>query len=323
MNVEDFLSQWGNPLVDSFELHTSGSTGEPKPILLSKNKLILSAQLTFRALDLQNGKIYACLPMQKVGGFMQLVRSRVWNWDIQVVAPQSDPMISLDTTHDCTFVSLVPFQLKTILEKPTSVLKLSRFQTVLIGGEGFDASLIPFELFPNTKFYHTYGMTETYSHIALRTLSPYALNERFYPLPHIQLGLNPNNGALQIQSPFSEGMLQTQDAAVLHEDGSFELLGRLDFVINAGGLKLYPETIEREIAQTRLLKQEFAVVGVEDFHLGQVPMLLVTQLVSPDIWSALKTQLTRFYMPHHQKKVDQIPRLPSGKIDRIKLSGLV
>jgi len=323
MTYEDFLREWEDPQQDFFMLHTSGSTGQPKPILLTKNRLILSAELTYKALALQKGKIYACLPLEKVGGFMQLVRSKVWNWDMQVVAPQSDPMEGLDAMHDCTFVSLVPFQLKTLLDKPASVQKLSRFQTVLIGGEGFDASVIPFDLFPHTRFYQTYGMTETYSHIALRELDPQKQSERFYPLPTIKLSINPGNSALQIDSPFSEKILQTQDAAILFEDGGFELLGRLDFVINSGGLKLHPETIEKEIAQTRLLAQDFAVVGIADLRLGQVPLLVVTQQIPPDIWEELKSKLPRFFMPHHQKIVNSIPRLPSAKIDRMKLIALL
>ncbi len=90
-------------------------------------------------------------------------------------------------------------------------------------------------------------MTETLSHIALRRLNGPAASEHYHPFSSVHLSLSPEN-TLVIEAPLvCADILQTNDIARIHPDGSFSILGRKDNVINSGGIKIQAEEIEKKL----------------------------------------------------------------------------
>src|SRR5690606_30000600 len=93
--------------------------------------------------------------------------------------------------------------------------------------------------------WQTYGMTETVSHIALARIAKEQLV--YTTLPGVEIGLD-MRGALWVKSPMSGvEKVQTNDLVELKTDKHFVWLGRTDFVINSGGIKLHPELLEQKL----------------------------------------------------------------------------
>ena len=144
---------------------------------------------------------------------------------------------------------------------------LSQAHSILIGGGslGFE---VPDVI--SSKLFHTYGMTETYSHIAYRRLD----SDYFYPLATVDLDVN-EESCLKIKCALTEGKwLQTSDV-VAFKNGGFKILGRNDHVINSGGLKLHPEVMEAEIlADNPYAYHSFFIGSIKDSVLGEKGVLV-------------------------------------------------
>ncbi len=305
---------------ETFNLLTSGSTGPPRTIRFDRAFIESRARITAAALNLRpHQNALLCLPVERAGGFMVLMRALVLPLDLVIVPPTAHPLAdpALPPIH---FAAFTPYQVKKILDQ--SPERLAAVHTVIIGG-----APIPVEVerrlrrMPNT-IYHTYGMTETLSHIALRNIT--RGERRFRPLPDVALTLR-DNGTLQIAFPTWDYAVDTRDVVSLHADG-IEWKGRLDHVINSGGIKIYPDVLEQKIADVprirewrRKLNLEFYVVGKPHPELGQSVALVYSarRFISTEEWkSALTAALSRYEIPrsYHYKKA--LKRTDNGKIIR-------
>ncbi|MES2618476.1 MAG: AMP-binding protein [Bacteroidota bacterium] len=276
MNAElakDFINKW-QAGETNFHLTTSGSTGPPTQILLEKKKMQWSAANTASVVHpLPSDSLLCCLPCSKIGGLMMLVRAMEWGIPIEVIEPVANPFTERRT---CTIVSLAPMQLFHVLSNKDSVEHLKTVRIVIIGGGELSAKLenmIADNAFSNTVFYHSYGMTETYSHIALRTINGKDSTQYFVPFSDVTVTKDSNNCAV-IQLPFENQPLQTTDIIALYPDRTFEVLGRSDFMINSGGVKLQPEQIERAIANTLRPEHLFIISSEKDEVLGNKLILI-------------------------------------------------
>jgi O-succinylbenzoic acid--CoA ligase len=152
--------------VADFSFQTSGSTGVPKIINLSKDQLIQSAETTLSHFSIKPGaRFLLCIHPQFIGGAMQVVRAYVNQGQLDVLAPER--ILDIDhTKYD--LVSMVPLQLNKLYKDLKS--HLNDFNHLLIGGATMDPKLeqkIASDTSIITKIYATYGMTETASHIAV------------------------------------------------------------------------------------------------------------------------------------------------------------
>ena len=123
-------------------------------------------------------------------------------------------------------------------------------------------------------------MTETVSHIALAQIGEGDLE--YQALPGVAIGINEQD-CLWIQSPMSGSeRIQTNDTIELRSKNTFTWLGRVDFVVNSGGIKLFPEQMERRIAP--LLEEicpgcAYFLFGENDGRLGERLVLYVEGMV--------------------------------------------
>ncbi len=315
---------------ERFELQTSGSTGAPKPVELTRRQMEASARATAAALRLQPGdRSLACLPTRFIAGRMMLVRGLVLGLQSTLVAPAADPLADLPPHAAFDFTALVPLQLQTLLEGPPDRLaRLNVARAILVGGAPVSAKLAQDLQAVGAPIYHTYGMTETATHVALRRLNGAQPEECFTLLPGVQARLDAR-GCLALRGPMIEdGWLQTNDLVELESDGRFRWLGRADLVVNTGGVKVAVEPLEEELAQllpelggTWWMGRRSFVGGLPDARLGQLLVLVVedeavAEADAETLLAALRERLGPYRAPRRLLTAPHFALTPTGKLDR-------
>lgn len=317
----DFCKDWLNGK-NNFIQHTSGSTGTPKEIVITRAQMIASAKATqsFFRTDEQT-KLLCCLDTNYIAGKMMLVRALVWNCPIEIVQPRSNPLLGTTTVPD--FVALVPFQVEACLQDKPALDLLKKIKHLIIGGAPIPSALKNQLIKHEIQAYQTYGMTETVSHIAMAKISPGEL--RYEILPGVDFGLDKRNTLWLKSAASNHEVVQTNDLVELLGHNSFRWLGRVDFVINSGGVKLHPELLEakaEQIIHTFFPNSAFFFFGKEDGKLGEKLCLLIEAKGVPlrvdDLLKGLREVLGRYEVPKNIFLVSQFVRTISGKINRSK-----
>jgi O-succinylbenzoic acid--CoA ligase len=223
----------------------------------------------------------------------------------------------LEKDHSFTLISVVPYQLNAIFKNTDSLEKLKRFRIVLIGGAPVSEDLSEkLHQFNNNRFYHTYGMTETYTHVALCTFDGKEKNPAFYPLKGIEITTDERSCA-RIIGFFHPDHIQSNDIIKLNSDGGFHFVGRSDFVINSGGIKISPEVVEAEIRKVSPGIDECLIVGRRDAQFGQKVTLLINESTSVHLEELNKLlELPEHFKPRAIEKVSSFNYLSAGKVDR-------
>lgn len=302
--VISFINEWNNDL-DFIEIKTSGSTGKPKTIVLKKEHMIASVKMTGEFLKLKKDDVaLLCLSPNTVAGKMMIVRSLVLGLKLIVVDVNSSPLKNVNRKID--FVAMVPLQVQNSLNDLNKVHKL------IVGGGVISNQLWNEISGLGIKAFQTFGMTETISHIAMREIS--TNNSNYLPLKGVEL--KTVNDCLYISAPNIgvEG-LQTNDIVQLEDDGSFIWLGRKDFVVNSGGVKLHPELIESKLND--LIESPFFTFGIKDEKLGEKLILCIEgkNTIEKDDFLSI---LDKFEIPKEVYFFKKFDSTESGKINRLK-----
>ena len=321
--VLNFVRQWLNG-TQEFGLTTSGSTGTPTLIALRRRQLEASAQRTADFFGLGPGdRALVCLNCEYIGGMMMLVRGLERNLHLTIVEPHADPFAYVAEAAEFDFAAFVPLQLKAVLAAGHAP-RLNRMKTILVGGAPADASL-QHELQPLTApVYLTYGMTETCSHVALRRLNGPDATTTFRVLTGIAAGQD-ERGCLTLRGDITDDQLiVTNDRVNLLDAHTFEWLGRADFVINSGGVKVPAEKVELvlDVALTEIGESRRCfVAGQPDERLGQA----VTAFIEGAPLAAAREQalqillgqrLSRYEQPRQLHYVPAFQTTATGKLDR-------
>ncbi len=303
----------------AFVLHTSGSTGVPKPISLLRAQMQASAQLTQQALELKSDyKALVCLNVAYIAGIMMLVRGMEIGMEMYVVAPSSSPLDAIPEEISLDFGAFVPLQLQTMLAA-NQKKRLNTFQTIIVGGAAVSPSLLGEIDELEVPVYSTYGMTETVSHIALKRLNGTSASGFYELLEGIDIDLDAR-GCLKIcGSVTNHEWIQTNDVVNLKTSRVFEMIGRADNIINSGGLKIQLEKVEQAIGSFWEGKERYFAWWKPDERLGQKLILIfeTTQEVSLD-W--IKTRLNALLKPYEIPKeiwtIEKFAETPTGKVDK-------
>jgi O-succinylbenzoic acid--CoA ligase len=319
----NFCQKWlaGEQL---FEIQTSGSTGAPKRISISRKGMSESAKATTQALGLKpNQTSLICLDVNYIGGLMMLVRSLEVGMNVIAVEPCSNPFEKIEAKTKIDFAALVPYQVKATLDSPQKEY-FNQLETVIIGGAPLD-ELTKKQLQDfSCRFYETYGMTETISHIALKKINGKNKSEYFELLPGITIRQD-ERGCLCIKAPYLHDEIITNDVVELKNLKEFIWLGRFDNVINSGGVKIFPESTEKkiELIFSQLnVKNRFFIAGLPDERLGQAVTLITEGNLITDqqilLETKLKKELSKFEVPRAIKFVQRFAHADSGKINRAR-----
>jgi O-succinylbenzoic acid--CoA ligase len=302
-----------------FTFHTSGSTGTPKRIKLSRRLMAWSARNTLQYFGLQKGdSLLVNMNIAFVGGAMMLVRAMEGQLHAYVQAPSRLPLSEIPGKQ-FDFYAFVPMQLQSMLhEAPRLLASLKQAKGILIGGaplsKHLEKQLLPLQ----ACMVQTYGMTETASHVALRPLG----KPLYEAMPGVHFSCDKRQ-CLVVHTPHLPPLV-TNDRVRLHDATHFEWLGRIDNVINSGGIKIQIEQVEE--ATARLLEEmsircPFFATGIPDPLLGQKLVLVFPEKSLPkaaeeQLLQALRQRMEHYKAPKAVLYQAYIPRSPSGKILR-------
>ena len=315
-----FLNEWFSN--SGFILaQTSGSTGEPKQIELLKSVMIKSAERTIEYFKLQKGnRLILSLPCQYIAGKMMAVRAIVGQMDLVTVEPSDDLEILMNETFE--FGAMVPNQVFKILESPSGKKKLENIRNLLIGGSSIPPTLETQISRLKSRVVSTYGMTETASHIAIREISGEKRSDTYNCLPGISITTDEND-CLQIHVPELYEPLQTNDITEILSPTTFRILGRADDAINSGGIKFFPETIEKKLAT--VIEGRFVISSLPDEKLGERLVLTIEgkQTDIEPINQTLKKLLPPFERPKAIFFLAKFPETSTGKLKRNEIKGLI
>jgi len=314
--IGNFLLDWLNDDYDTIKVRTSGSTGDPKTYFIDKQKMVNSALATGKFFKVfENTTALLCLPADYIGGRMMIVRAMVLGWDLDIVEPKLNPLDKLFKTYD--FCAMTPFQMDNSLGRLHLVKKL------IVGGGAVSENLIGLIQGIPTKIYEVYGMTETISHIAARRLNPKAeIKEKkpFKALPNVSVSQNENK-CLVIKAPkILDQELVTNDIVEVLTYKKFFWKGRLDNVINSGGVKIYPESVEKKLQ--KVITYRFFISGIAHDSLGEQVVLFIEAPQSDKYISDLREAMDKlstfdkYEKPKSIYLIDKFEETNSGKINR-------
>ena len=317
MTLEEFLAEWHNDS-PTLLVHTSGSTGQPKPMLVEKRRMKASARMTCRFLGLQPGDTaLLCMSLDYIAGKMMVVRALTCGLELITVPPSGNPLGTVAGHID--FAAMVPLQVYNSLQVPEERECLKAIRHLIIGGGAIDAELErALADFPN-PVYSTYGMTETLSHIALRRLNGPERSDWYTPFDGVRLSLN-DDGCLVIDAPtVHDGTLVTNDIAELRPPlqseragkVAFRILGRKDNVICSGGIKIQIEEVERLLRSC--VRVPFIITKVPDVRLGEQVVMLTESSDTATLQAICRNVLPKYWLPRHILTVPHIPMTATGK----------
>ena len=315
MDLEEFLEEWNNSS-DTLLVHTSGSTGAPKPMLVEKRRMLASARRTNDFLGLKPGdSALLCMSLDYIAGKMMVVRALERGLKLTTVEPTGHPLSTCflplaSCFSPFDFAAMVPLQVYNSLQVPEERERLRQIRHLIIGGGAIDDQLAAaLNDFPH-QVWSTYGMTETLSHIALRRLNGQEASEWYTPFPSVEVSLSAE-GCLVIHAPeVCAQTLTTNDIAELRADGRFRILGRKDNTICSGGIKIQAEQVERQLRPH--LHAPYLITSRRDEKFGEV-VLLLTEGSTDEAREVCQRILPRYHQPRLYVHVDHIPLTATGK----------
>jgi len=304
---------------DALVVATSGTTGEPKGVVLDHPAVEASARATSRRLEVDRGtdRWVACLPLAHVGGLSVVTRSLITGTPCTVLPAFDAVAVERLSLEGCTLTSLVA----TALGRADT----SGYRAVLLGGAA------PPDGLPDNVV-TTYGMTETGSGIVYDGR----------PLDGVEVrigdGSTGQDGEILVRGPMllrcyrdgtdprlRGGWLPTGDAGRLEPDGSLAVFGRLAEVIVTGGEKVWPGPVERVLG-THPGIDEVAVWKRPDPEWGErvVAWVVPRDRSRPPELDALRdlvaVELPRWAGPRELVMTDRLPRNAGGKVTRTSLA---
>ncbi|MTI39103.1 AMP-binding protein, partial [Fulvivirga lutimaris] len=319
--IIEFINSWQSGQ-QRFEFQTSGSTGEPKNITISRTQMESSANMTIKALNLEpNSTSLLCMNPAFIGGKMMIVRSLINQMNLVVVEPSSNPLKGLDEPID--FAALVPLQLANIFESKQTFQKLKNISNVIVGGGQVSDSLRQEIKSLDNSIYATYGMTETVSHIGLQLLSKQSDEHHFTTLDDVQIASDAR-GCLTIKSAVTNNtLIVTNDRVEIIDSNKFKWLGRIDNVINSGGIKIQIEQVESTISKIMNsldIGNRFILKGIKDDLLGEKVTLIIEGIIDDQslemLSKELGSSLHKYQKPKEIHFINKLEETPTSKIVR-------
>jgi len=322
---------------------TSGSTGIPKSVILSRDALTASALAT--ADRIGEGAWLLALPPSYVAGMQVLVRAIVSGREPGIVSGSFSPnafaaaaltMVSSEGgARVPTYTSLVPAQLSRLLDAaaddPSVGAALRSFETILVGGQALPPVIMERAQGMGARIVRTYGSTETSGGCV------------YDGRPLSGVGVRIADGEVQISGPtLADGYLgdpEATDAAFRHaddrrwyrtgdvgliEDGILRVRGRLDNVIVSGGVNISLDRVERVVRSVPGLASA-VVVGIPDTHWGEASVVVAPRgealrrsesVQLEEARTAVSAEIGPYARPARLVLVDELATLPSGKPDR-------
>lgn len=314
----------------AFVLFTSGSTAQPRGVVLSRSAVeahcaASAAHLGWRDDD----RWLLALSLAHTGGLAVVVRCHLANKPVELVVEASREALAAGIARS-TIASLVPTQLAMLLDNP-AWQPSPRLRAVLLGGAGTPPSLLEAAAARGVPFVTTYGMTETFGQAATAPLSR-AGDPRALPVPLPGVGIDitprirvtgPSLATMYLDGAAIAPAFTTADLGELGPEG-LRVIGRADDVIVTGGDNVQPGDVEDVLTATRGVRAA-CVFGIADARWGHIVGAAIS--IDPSFDRATASAHWHVTLPPRARPrelaiVDELPRLPSGKLDRRAAAGL-
>ncbi len=335
------------PLLESTVLfETSGSSGKPKWVVISKSALLASAAAVNEHLEISSSSCWGlALPLHHVGGFGIAARSYAASCKLRVFPQRWDAPAFADWLgkNAVTHSSLVPTQVHDLVKN--RLVAPSCLQAIIVGGGRLDSATGHAARALGWPVLASYGMTEAASQVATQGLS--YLNDHYQPSP-IPILSNwqarvVTNELLEVSGPAlfsgyvtlengvghftprSSSWYITSDRVLL-EDRLLSPLGRADTLVKVLGELVDPSEIEQELrslAEGRLAIGSYAVLAVPDARAGHRLVPVFERQVAPELVAAVLAKYALLALGFRRLQpcfwIDTLPKSPLGKILKTKL----
>lgn len=296
-------------------MYTSGTTGEPRPVCLTRANFEASARAAAVAVPLDpDDRWLCCLPVQHVAGLSIFTRCAIFGATVYAEPWAPERIRDLLEAGEVTVASFVPTMLQRLRE--AGLERAPRLRALLLGGGPIPDELFAWATTAGLPVMPTYGLTETASQVA--TAAPGERRAR--PLPGVELRISAD-GEILVRGPMvaTDGWLRTGDRGRLTAAGLLEVEGRLDDMIVTGGENVAAAEVEAVVREHPAVT-DAAVIGVEDPDWGRAVSAFVTGAVSEaDVLAHCRTRLPGFKVPKQVVVLDELPRTASGKVRRAQL----
>ncbi len=300
-------------------IHTSGTTGEPKPVELTFGNHAASAAASADALGVDPGDRWLCpLPLHHVGGLGVLIRCAV-NHTTAVLHErfETERVKRTFEAGEVTLASLVPTMLVRL--RDAGLRRAPNLRAIALGGGPIPAGLLEWAEDAGIPVTPVYGMTETCSQVVAGSPGR--------PLKGVELEIGPA-GEILVRGPMvaareiaADGWLHTGDLGRLDGQGRLHVEGRLKELIVTGGENVAPLEVEQTLLRHPAVA-DAAVTGRTDPEWGEAIVAFVV-LREPAEQEELKAwcreRLAPHKVPKHVEFVGSLPRSPGGKLLRARL----
>lgn len=328
---------------------TSGTTGDPKPVPLTRDNFFYSAMGSALNLGLEPCDNWLlCLPMDHMGGFSILMRSLIYGTSVTLLPSFSVESVLREMRGgQITHISLVPTMLARLLKHDFSVADSLR--AILLGGAPAETGLVSEALQKGLPILRTYGLTEACSQVTTTPLGEFGskLGSSGKPLAFTEIRIADEDGSSVPVGQTGEILLRgktitpgylgsqpenedistgdwfrTGDYGHLDEEGYLFTLARKNDVIITGGENVIPEEVESALLNESDL-MDVCVFGVPDNEWGEKVVAAIVlgesgRDFNPD--AILRDiQLARYKHPKEFIVVEHIPRTSLGKPKRTVL----
>jgi len=303
---------------------SSGTSGAPKPVLLTAGNHLWSALGSALNLGVErDDRWLCCLPLNHVGGLAILLRSAIYGTAVAIHPGFDVERVTVALEEEpISVVSLVPTQLVRLLDAGAAV---DRPRLLLIGGGPVSADVLEEALGRGATVVQTYGLTEACSQVC--TLGPGEAAARVgsagRALPGTEARVD--DGEILVRGPTvapaalaGDGWLHTGDLGRLDDDGYLWVEGRRDDLIVSGGENVRPDRVEAALLEHPAVA-EVAVAGREDRRWGQAVTAFVVaagDLDTDELIVHARSRLAPHEVPKTVELVTELPRTGSGKVLR-------
>jgi acyl-CoA synthetase (AMP-forming)/AMP-acid ligase II len=336
------ISFEADPLSPAAILHTSGTSGIPKPVAYRQDRLALRTRVNGRILGFESGCIYATAsPFHHIAGLGMLFVALGSGAAVlplpRFTADAWGELIEKGVTHGL----LVPSMIEQLLDEgrlEPGALRVLQYGASQIHPETLRQM---FKALPGIDILQIYGQTEGSpitcltpdDHRAATTGAENLLGSSGRAAEGVELRIDSPDAddigevharARHFFKPSEDGWLHTGDLGRIDDAGYLHLSGRKGDMIIRGGENVYPQEVEQVLAEHPGVR-EVAVIGIPDQRLGENirAYVVATDPASPPDPESLReharASLAGFKVPVEWRFLEELPRNAAGKVVRARL----
>ena len=331
-------------------LHTSGTTSRPKRVPLTHQNLTTSLRNIAATYNLTADDVALCvMPLFHVHGLVASTLSTLQTGGTVVAPPRFNPMNFWPVVkeHNVTWYSAVPTMHQALLARARSTkpevpetLRFIRSCSAALPPVVMDQLEQQF----GVPVLEAYGMTEAAHQMSSNPLPPgNRLPGAVGPGTGVEIAIMDEEGTLLLNgergevvirgdnvisgyennpdanaSSFTNGWFRTGDEGMLDADGYLTLTGRLKEMINRSGEKISPLEIDNALLDHPAVAEAVAFGVAHQTH-GEEPSAAVVlngEVTTQELVAFCREKLADYKVPRVIHVMDEIPRGPTGKIQR-------